>query len=139
MSNKSARTELQAGSSDLRTSRVEVHRALTMPELLSLSFRYLSGNDVTTVARVCQHWSRIAVDLLWRTYEVPLSTILEELNFLLYEEDDEMWFPPVSQQTSQIVIASSLKCSEVYRAGGFSIRRTCRSPSLAKLRPPPQP
>jgi F-box-like len=42
------------------------HRALRIPELLDMIFRFLDDASNASNARVCRQWSEIALDTLWR-------------------------------------------------------------------------
>ncbi|KAG9033045.1 hypothetical protein FRB95_000630 [Tulasnella sp. JGI-2019a] len=63
--------------------------------LLVLCFEYLSEYDIVTAAVVCKGWLGIALDLLWRTREVPLSGILDLMSFLEREELE----PPIPPES----------------------------------------
>lgn len=91
---------LQNASPALRRPKTanQIHHALAVPELLLLYFDAFSGQELVKLATVCRVWSEVALELLWSTFEVPLSAILRKLDFIPLEESskDHAWLPMVS-------------------------------------------
>jgi hypothetical protein len=86
----------------LRSSQ---QRVLAIPELLELVLGFGDHTLQYACALVCQAWSNIALDLLWRDVDGLLNIlrILCPLKVEMYLRDSKRWVSPVLENESLII------------------------------------
>jgi hypothetical protein len=91
-------------------------RALAIPELLELIFGFGDDTLLYACALVCQAWSNVALDLLWRDVD-NLFNILNILcplkGEILLPDGSQQWVSPVLENES-LIIESLACCLHLY-------------------------
>lgn len=73
-------------SSLMKSQQYQLHRAIAIPEILSLIFSHASSSNLASYARVCKFWMDPALDRLWERVNDP-TIALRLLAPLKLDED----------------------------------------------------